>query len=114
MRQPRRPNLVVSGLLDYLEETGQRQLLPEVTQELERLLTEEKTQVITVTSAVPLAPSQYQELKAILPKIFKLDLPVMQKIDRNLLGGFTIKVADWFLDASLVQELAYLKKFMLT
>lgn len=110
-----KPNLVVAGLLDYLEETGQRQLLPEVTAELEKLLEEAKeAQAMTITSAVPLSLSQSEALAEILGRVVGANLPIIKKVDKNLLGGFTIKVGDWFLDASLLHQLAYLKKFMLS
>lgn len=111
----KKPNLVVSGLLDFLEETGQTRLLPEVTQELERLLTEgEKVAEIRVTTVVPLTEAQKESLNRLLSNFLKVDLPLVNKIDKNLLGGLTIKLGDWFLDASLVQELKYLKKTLLS
>ncbi|MBI4999295.1 ATP synthase F1 subunit delta [Candidatus Gottesmanbacteria bacterium] len=115
MKKLKKPNLVVAGLLDYLEETGQRQLLPEVTSELEKLLREAKeAQAINITSSVPLTQSQSEKLEKILEKLLKSKLPMVKKVDKNLLGGLTIKVGDWFLDASLRQQLAYLKKYMLS
>lgn len=115
MKKTKKANLVVAGLLDYLEETGQNQLVPEVTQELEKLLEEgKKAQTIIITSAVPLTSSQSQELGEILHQLLKVDLPITAKVDKSILGGLTIKVGDWFLEATLLQQLNYLKRFMLS
>lgn len=110
-----KPNLVVAGLLDYLNETSETRLLPEVTRELENLLREsKKAEEITIASSVLLTPSQNEKLKKILNKLLKVDLPIVNKVDKNLLGGFTIRMGDWFLDASLAQELVYLRQVLLS
>lgn len=108
-------NLVVSGLLDYLSETGQVKLLPEVAEELHSLLEEsKKADQITVTSFLPLTQIQQSELKNILEELIKIDLPIKNQIDKKLLGGFTVKVGDWFLDSSLLYYLNNIKRLLLS
>lgn len=114
-KKSKKQNQVVAGLLDYLNETGETRLLPEVTKELENFLEEsKKIQSITVTSAVPLTLLQKESLRTILGKLLKVDLPIINNINKNLLGGFTIRVGDWFLDASLSQQLIYLRQMLLS
>jgi len=108
-------SIVVSGLLDYLAETDQSKLLPQVTAELRNLVEKPgEVKEITVTSFLPLTPQQLEVVKIALYKFLNLDLPVTNKIDKKLLGGFTVAVGDWFLDASLAYELRKLKQLMLS
>ncbi len=114
-KKSEKPNLVVAGLLDYLSETGETKILPEVAQELENLLKEsQRAEVITVSSYMPLSDEQMQKLKEIIKKLIKIDLPIVNRTDENLLGGFTIKVGDWFLDASISAQMNYLKKALVS
>lgn len=111
----RKPDLVVAGLLDYLKETGETKILPEVARELEKLLKESKTaEAITIYSYTYLESYQLEKLTNIIRKLINSDLPVFNSIDKSLLGGFTIKVGDWFLDASLAGQLNYLNKALLS
>lgn len=108
------PELVVNGLLDFLKEAGQTNLLPEVALQLEKLTKEsQRVKEIVLKSCVSLDDSELQRLKIILSKLLSIDLPVINEVDKNLLGGFTIKVGDWFLDTSLANEVSYLKKTIL-
>ena len=108
-------NFVVSGLLDYLTETGQTKLLPKVTEELTNLLQEsKKADAMIVTSSVDLSDKQIENIKNILYKFLDVELPVVNEIDKKLLGGFTVRVGDWFMDASLLQQVKIFKKMMLT
>lgn len=63
-----------------------------------------------ITSCTPLSSIQMENLKKSLEKIHKTNLSLENKIDKKLLGGFTVRVADWFFDASLLTQLANLKQ----
>ena len=107
-------DIVIAGVLDYLSETGRENLLPEVADSLEELVNKSrKAEVIEIRSAISLRPEHENDLKEIIQKKFKLDLPVKNVIDKSLLGGFTIRVGDWFLDASLSNQLNKLKQSLL-
>jgi len=71
-----------------------------------------KTEV-TVTSCVPFTTLQLDNLKNDLNKMHNGDFLLVNKIDKNLLGGFTVRVADWFFDASLSSQLSKLKQTLL-
>ncbi len=108
-------NLIVSGLLDFLSETGQSKLLPEVTEELGNLILEaKKANVVTISSFLALTQSQLSLLKSTLGKYIGNQLPFMNKVDKHLLGGFTVRVGDWFLDASLLYYVNNIKKNLLS
>lgn len=102
---------VVAGLVDYLSEKGEVKLLPEVAQRLDRIIHRlNKSDEIEVTSAVSFKPDQLEFLKNRLTHILKIDLPIKNHVDKKLLGGFTVRVSDWLLDASLSHELEILKR----
>lgn len=107
-------NTITQGLLDYLSETGRRAMLPEVTQQLQNLLDEsDRIKEIIVVSIQPLESGQLNDLKKTIAKLLDINLPVVNRIDKHLIGGFTIKIGEWFLDASVVRQLQELKKQLL-
>lgn len=107
-------SVVIRGLLDYLSETGEMQLLPEVTRSLDEMaLKLRHPEEILVKSAVPLTVQQTEKLKKILGKLFHLNVPLRNEIDKQLLGGFTLRINDWILDTSLFHELAAVRSALL-
>lgn len=105
---------LVKGLMEYLEDQGNLRLLPEITKSLENEVSKAQGKdEIIITSVVKLLDDQLQKIKLLLIKKLKKDLPVTNKIDSNLIGGFTIKVNDWFLDSSIVYEIEYFKRLLL-
>lgn len=110
----RKSNLVTKGLLEYLKETGKEKLIDEVAQSLGHEISKSKTsQKIIVTSAVALTNDEKIQLQKILNQKLQINFPLINKIDKNLIGGFTIKIRDFFLDASIAYELSNFKKHIL-
>jgi F-type H+-transporting ATPase subunit delta len=108
-------NNVMQGLLDYLSQTDQSKFLPEVTEQLNNLVFEKgQAKEVVVTSTKPFSQEQKEKIKNILSKFFNCDLPLINNISKNILGGFTIEVGDWFLDASLTHQLEMLKNKLLS
>jgi len=106
---------ILSGILDYFAETGEQALLPEVTKSLEKEILKSKgADEIIVTSAVKLTREQMKNLQAALQKILHIKLPIKNRIDENLIGGFTVKIRDWYLDASINHDLLLLKRSLLS
>ena len=66
-----------------------------------------------VTSTVSLTQEQKTIICSLLNKIFNCDVNIINKIDKNILGGFKISCADWYLDTSLKNDLRILKKQLL-
>lgn len=110
----KRSSGVVAGLMGYLSETRQTNILPEVADQLQRML-KESTDVseIKVASFIQLTSQQKTLLKKTINNLTGLDLPVINAVDKNLLGGFTVRVGDWFLDTSLQFLLKNLKAGLL-
>lgn len=108
-------HLVVEGLLDYLKETKQTEILNDVTEELETLQKKSSSaKEIIVTSAVSLDVSQTKRIQDAVNGYLKTNLPLKNKINSSVLGGFVVKVGDWYLDASLQKELNTIKTMLLT
>jgi len=108
-------NSIVVGLMDYLSETGSQELVSDIADSLTNLSDESKNaQEVVVTSVTTLAENQISELKKILSRLIKINLPIRNTQDKKLLGGLTIRVADWFLDASLSSELNDLKNKLIS
>jgi F-type H+-transporting ATPase subunit delta len=106
---------VVEGIVDFLSESGKSELLPSVTQDLEDLVDEsKKANEIIVTSARGMSTSQLEKLQKIINTYLDRDLPVQNQIDSALLGGFSVKVGDFFLDATITNEIQNLKRRLIS
>lgn len=106
---------MTEGIIDYLEEKGEQNLLGEVTRALQgQLAKQERANEIVVTSVVKLSLPQLSKIKSFFQKKMKLKLPAVNLIDKNLIGGFTIRVNDWFLDASIENQIKTFKRILLT
>ena len=104
---------VVAGILGFLSETGRTNLLASVAQDLEHVVDKTKhADHITIVSCVPLAREQLNSLRGIVSKFLKQELPAVNTIDKQVLGGFIIKFGDFFLDASLATELTRVKRLV--
>lgn len=106
---------IIKGLLDYLNQNSEQSLLGEVRIVLDSEIHKaEGADEILVTSTVKLTPFQLKNISGALYKNFKIRLPIINKIDKTLIGGFTIRIKDWFLDGSLAQEVQILKRSLMT
>ena len=107
-------DFIVDGVVEYLKENNQEYLLPEVTSKLEKETQKEgNIENIIVTSMIPLTSVQLERLKVSVSKMLGLkNLPIKNKIDKNLIGGLTVRAGDWFLDASLRRDLNNLKRML--
>lgn len=105
---------MTKGILDYLDQKGEQNLLKEVTKSLQgQLAKKESANEIVVTSVVKLTSPQLSEIKSFFQKKMKLKLPAINLIDKNLIGGFTVQVNDWFLDASIENQIKTFKRILL-
>lgn len=106
---------VVSGIVDFLSEEGKDGLLPFVSENLDTMVSlRNSANRITITSVVPLSATQKQTLISVLKSKMKKELPLVEKIDTSLLGGFTVRVGDLFMDASLAHDMKKAKELLLS
>lgn len=107
--------LVGEAIVDYLKDTKQESLLPEVEAVLEqKTRKEKKIKSIVITSVVELLQNQSDQITKLVKKHVSSDIPTVYKIDKDIIGGFTVEVGDWYLDASLKKDLDRLKEYLLT
>ncbi len=107
-------NNIIQGLMDYLAETGEERLLPEVSDELDYLSKESaKAEEIQVESTVLLSPEQKKIIQKFINSHLGQSLPVVNKINKAILGGFSIKVGDWYLDTSIKYQLKNIRHLLL-
>lgn len=106
---------IVLGLLDYLSEAGEKNLLPEVSTQLQKIVdSSKKPQAIEVTSAISFTNDQKIRLGEILKKILTIEVPLKFRVNKNVLAGFDIRIGDWFLDATMRYQLYRYKKQLLS
>ena len=97
---------VVSNLLQLLLHKNREMLLPEIADwyhELEDL--HKNIQRAELITAVPLAEKQKQTLAATFEAKTKKKIIFEEKVDKTILGGFVIKMADKVIDASIRSSL---------
>ena len=70
-------------------------------------------QDVTLTSAVSLDKSSLEKIKSKLKTLTTRSVSINQKIDSNIIGGFSLKVDDKMYDASYRTKLKNIKKTLL-
>lgn len=101
---------IVRGLMDFLTEAGEKKLLPDVSDELQGMVAElKKTDLIEINSVVPLTADQKQVLTKSLRDLLQVNVPINFRLDKSLIGGFNIRLGDWFLDTSVKYQLNQMK-----
>ncbi|OGG16617.1 hypothetical protein A3D77_08035 [Candidatus Gottesmanbacteria bacterium RIFCSPHIGHO2_02_FULL_39_11] len=104
------PEVITQSLLDVLKESGELSLLPEIADELEEELGKKKNpKEVVVIGAIEIKGDQKKELEHVLSRFLTHPVPFTYQHDASLLGGFTVQIGDWFLDASIRHELNELK-----
>lgn len=107
--------LVAEGVIKYLEESKLKSLLPEVEEILEEKTKGEKqVKEIIVRSAILLSKDELDRIKDVVTKTTGVDVPLVNRIEKDIIGGFTIRAGDWYLDASIRRDLTDLGKILLS
>lgn len=63
-----------------------------------------------VKSVIPLSSGQKKVLEDLVSKILKDKVSLKEDIDQEILGGFSVIVEDWVLDATTKTELRKLNQ----
>ena len=100
-----------TNFLRVLGEAKRLSLLPDILQEYQQLLAKKNKQKnVLITSAFKLNQSQEEEITGHLKKRYGENLTTKVEIDKNLIGGITIKSGDEVIDLSTKGKLLKLKK----
>lgn len=102
----------IAGLLvDYLQSSGQMNELPGIIQ---ALTASGKTQGLVdsaiVTTPVKLSAAELKSIALYVEKNYGEKYQLVEKIDPDLIAGFTIRVGDEVIDASLSSKLEIIRK----
>lgn len=98
-------------VVEYLANKRQLHTLPAIIKELTRLSQKAGlSHAAVVTSAVKLDDATKKGLTAFIKSRFGDNLTLVEKIDPALLAGYTIRVGDEVIDASLSNKLENIRK----
>ena len=112
---PKESSSVVAGILGFLKDSGKTNLLSSVAEVLDEAAGKTKhANRIVIASAVTLSPRDLLRLRAVVSVFLKTSLPVVNVIDKKLIAGFSIRVGDFFLDASLGAEVNSIKQLLVS
>ena len=101
----------ITNFLRVLGEAKRLSLLPEILNEYKNLLAKKNKQKdVLITSAYKLNQSQEEEITEHLKRRYGENLTTKVEIDKNLIGGITIKSGDEVIDLSTKGKLLKLKK----
>ena len=101
----------ITNFLGVLGEAKRLSLLPDILHEYQKLLAKKNKQKdVLITSAFKLNQSQEEEITEHLKKRYGENLTTKVEIDKNLIGGITIKSGDEVIDLSTKGKLLKLKK----
>ena len=99
------------GLLSFVVEQGRGRQLPQILEELSRLVAEARESAVAeVRSAVPLNREQQEDLARALENATgkKIELKVL--VDPSVIGGIVAKVGDTVIDGTVRHRLEQLKE----
>ena len=91
-----------------------KQLLPRVQSLFTKVTASaRKERLARVETAVTLTAAEKNSVTRILGQILDHDVDCTFVVDREVIGGLKIQVADWVIDTSLVSELGALGKTLI-
>ena len=86
-------------------------LLPEILSEYQKLVAKKnKLNDVLITSAFELSEAQAEQIEGLLKERYGKNLSTRVEINKNLIGGLTIKSGDEVIDLSTKGKLLKLKK----
>ena len=104
-------NAMTANLIDTLITNKRLALLSDVASSYNRLYDELiGTQIVTVTTAVPLTGDLKTKVLAKVKELTGKDVAVENTIDESILGGFILRVGDTQYNASIANKLEKLKR----
>lgn len=105
------PTPIARNLLSLLVSRGLVQLLPEVEKAFQQLLNELRgREEVGVTSAVPLADQEKEQIVRFLTTLTGKDVLLDSQVDPSILGGLVMRVGDRLIDGSTRSKLEALGK----
>ncbi len=99
------------AIIDILTKKNREPLLPAIAKEFHNAYNEYKgIGKATITTTVPMDAALREEIKSIVKKLSsKKDVELIEKVDKDLVGGFILNVGDRQIDTSIKNRLSALK-----
>ncbi|WP_029151013.1 F0F1 ATP synthase subunit delta [Microbacterium indicum] len=98
--------LVVSSLV---QQPGERRVRAALQRAISIVAAERGRTVATVTTASPLTAAQRDRLAASLSRTYGVEITINEVVDRDVLGGIRVQIADDVIDGSISSRLADLR-----
>jgi len=99
------------SFFDIITRKGRESHLESIAREVVRLYKEYKgIQTAIVTSAVGLDDELRRNVYKIIGDSLNSEIELVEKVDKNLIGGFVLRVGDKQFDASIASELRNLRQ----
>lgn len=103
------------NFLDLLAEKKRISILPQVAEEFREMMLAFANKVEgELISAQKLSHEQASKIKTKVEALTGKAVLLTEKIDKNVLGGFVVKVEDWVLDNSIRYQLVKLREKLIT
>ena len=100
-----------TNFLRVLGEAKRLSLLPDILNEYQKLLAKKnKLNNVLITSAFGLSKAQVEQLEGLLRERYGKNLSTKVEVNKNLIGGLTVKSGDEVIDLSTKGKLLKLKK----
>ncbi|MBD79678.1 MAG: ATP synthase F1 subunit delta [Crocinitomicaceae bacterium] len=106
---------LVSGFIKIITNNNREYLLYEISIAFVELYNEvNKVISAKVTSAVALDDDLRKRIKSVIATIEHNEIQIEESINKNLIGGFVLRVDDNQIDASIARQLRILKNELIT
>ena len=103
------------NFLDLLAEKKRISILPQVAEEYKAMMLAFANKVEgELISAQKLSRDQASKIKTKVETLTGKAVLLTEKVDKNVLGGFVVKVEDWVLDNSIRYQLVKLREKLIT
>lgn len=99
---------IAKELIASLKKAGKLDLLPEVVTTLQAEVKGKRSGVI-VTSAYQLDATELAAIASYAKELTGQTLPIENRVDPDLVAGFTLQIGDRFVDTSYAARLAAIK-----
>jgi len=103
------------NFLDLLAEKKRISILPQVAEEYKAMMLAFANKVEgELISAQKLSRDQASKIKTKVEALTGKAVLLTEKVDKNVLGGFVVKIEDWVLDNSIRYQLVKLREKLIT
>lgn len=97
--------------LRIVGEKGRDAILVEIVESfVEQVKHHKHIMVAKVVTATPMTDANREKIKAIIEKVHNGELEIIEEVDKNIIGGFILNIADKRIDASVAGKIRELKK----